>query len=51
MQGLMMNRPLLISSILEHAARQSGAIAMVSHTADQGVHRTTYAELARSALE
>jgi fatty-acyl-CoA synthase len=50
MRGLMMDRPLLISSILEHAAAQYGATLMVSHTADQGVHRTSYAELAgRSA--
>ena len=46
MRGLMMDRPLLISSILEHAAAQYGDTPMVSHTADQGVHRTTYAELA-----
>jgi fatty-acyl-CoA synthase len=51
MQGLMMNRPLLISSILEHAGSQSGTITMVSHTADQGVHRTTYAELARRSCQ
>ncbi|HEX5077979.1 MAG TPA: long-chain-fatty-acid--CoA ligase [Geminicoccaceae bacterium] len=49
MRGLMMDRPLLISSILEHAALQSGDIAMVSHTGDLGVHRTSYAELARRA--
>jgi 3-(methylthio)propionyl---CoA ligase len=46
MHGLMMDRPLLISSILERAAWQSGDTAMVSHTGDQGVHRTNYAELA-----
>ena len=51
MQGMMMDRPLLISSILEHAALQSGATAMVSHTADQGAHRTTYGELARRSRQ
>jgi 3-(methylthio)propionyl---CoA ligase len=51
MRGLMMDRPLLISSILEHAALQSGEIAMVSHTGDLGVHRTTYAELARRSRQ
>jgi 3-(methylthio)propionyl---CoA ligase len=51
MHGLMMNRPLLISSILEHAARQSGDTAMVSHTGDGAVHRTSYAVLARRARQ
>jgi 3-(methylthio)propionyl---CoA ligase len=51
MRGLMMDRPLLISSILEHAALRSGATAMVSHTADLGAHRTTYAELARRSRQ
>jgi fatty-acyl-CoA synthase len=51
MRGLMMDRPLLISSILEHAALQSGDIAMVSHTGDLGVHGTTYAELARRSRQ
>jgi 3-(methylthio)propionyl---CoA ligase len=51
MHGMMMDRPLLISSILEHAALQSGDTAMVSHTGDLGVHRTTYAELARRSRQ
>jgi len=51
MHGMMMDRPLLISSILEHAAAQSGNTAMVSHTTDQGVHRTNYAELARRSRQ
>jgi 3-(methylthio)propionyl---CoA ligase len=45
MRGLMMDRPLLISSILEYAANHHGDAEMVSCTADQMVHRTTYAEL------
>ena len=51
MRGLMMDRPLLISSILEHAAERCGDTPMVSHTADQGVHRTSYAELSRRAKQ
>jgi acyl-CoA synthetase (AMP-forming)/AMP-acid ligase II len=51
MHGMMMDRPLLISSILEHAALQSGDTAMVSHTSDLGAHRTTYAELARRSRQ
>ena len=51
MHGMMMDRPLLISSILEHAALQSGATAMVSHTGDLGAHRTSYAQLARRARQ
>ncbi|MEM7023245.1 MAG: long-chain-fatty-acid--CoA ligase [Pseudomonadota bacterium] len=45
MQGLMMDRPLLISSILEHAAAQHGQVEIVSQTADLGVYRTTYDDL------
>jgi acyl-CoA synthetase (AMP-forming)/AMP-acid ligase II len=51
MHGLMMDRPLLISSILEHTAEQNGDTTMVSHTSDQGVHRTTYAELAERSRQ
>ncbi|MGH6919918.1 MAG: long-chain-fatty-acid--CoA ligase [Geminicoccaceae bacterium] len=51
MHGLMMDRPLLIASILEHAALQSGDTVMVSHTGDQDVHRTTYALLARRSRQ
>jgi acyl-CoA synthetase (AMP-forming)/AMP-acid ligase II len=45
MRGLMMDRPLLISSILEYAADYHGDAEIVSCTADQAAHRTTYAEL------
>jgi acyl-CoA synthetase (AMP-forming)/AMP-acid ligase II len=51
MRGLMMDRPLLISSILEHAAARCGDTAMVSHTGDAGTHRTSYAELARRSRQ
>ncbi len=41
MHGLMMNRPLLISSIAEHAARFHGDREIVSVTADNPRHRCT----------
>jgi 3-(methylthio)propionyl---CoA ligase len=49
MQGLMMDAPLLISSILEHAADVHGATPIVSRTAEGGLHRTTYAAAHRRA--
>ncbi len=51
MRGLMMDRPLLISSLLEHAAEQYGDTPMVSQTADLGVHRTTYGQLAQRSAQ
>jgi 3-(methylthio)propionyl---CoA ligase len=51
MRGLMMDRPLLVSSILDHAAERYGAVEMVSCTADAPVHRTTYAALRRRVMQ
>jgi fatty-acyl-CoA synthase len=45
MRGLMMDRPLLISSIMDYAADHHGASEMVSVSADGIAHRTGYAEL------
>ncbi len=42
--GLMQDAPLLISSILEHAARCHGDTEVVSRTVEGGIHRYTYAE-------
>jgi fatty-acyl-CoA synthase len=44
MQGLMMDAPLLVSSVLEHAARVHGTTEIVARTPEGGIHRTTYAE-------
>jgi fatty-acyl-CoA synthase len=44
MQGLMMDAPLMVSSLLEHAARVHGATAIVSRTVEGGIHRTNYGE-------
>ncbi len=44
MLGLMQDRPLLISSILTHAASQHGEQEIVSNTIEGGVHRYTFAD-------
>mgnify|MGYP000347898453 CR=1 FL=1 len=44
MQGLMMDFPLTITSIMEHAERVHGAQEIVSVTRDNPRHRYTYAE-------
>ncbi|NIL95355.1 MAG: long-chain-fatty-acid--CoA ligase [Woeseiaceae bacterium] len=44
MFGLMMNTPLLISAIAEHAARYHGGREIVSVTADNPRHRYTYGD-------
>src|SRR5262249_55453065 len=46
MQGLMQRHELLISSILEHAARHHGDAELVSRRADGSLARTNYAALA-----
>ena len=47
MQGLMMDTPLLISSILKHADSTFGGREIVSVTADNPLHRYTYADCFR----
>jgi len=45
MQGLMMDMPLLISSLIEHADRHHGDTEIVSKTVEDGsIHRYTYRE-------
>ena len=46
MNGLMMEQPLLISSLLVHAERHHGDQEVVSRRVEGDVHRTTYRELA-----
>jgi acyl-CoA synthetase (AMP-forming)/AMP-acid ligase II len=46
MNGLMMQVPLLISSLLVHAERHHGEQEVVSRRVEGDVHRTTYRELA-----
>ncbi len=47
MQGLMMDMPLLVSSILQHAARHFGDTEIVSRRVEGDIHRYTYAECER----
>ena len=44
MQGLMMDMPLLISSILQHAARHHADTEIVSRRVEGDIHRYTYAD-------
>ena len=46
MNGLMMQQPLLISSLLVHAERHHGEREVVSRRVEGDLHRTTYRELA-----
>jgi 3-(methylthio)propionyl---CoA ligase len=44
MRGQMMDMPLLVSSLIEHADRNHGDVEIVSRTVEGPVHRTTYSE-------
>ena len=44
MLGLMQSQPLLISTIIEHAARHHADAEIVSRTIEGGLHRYTYAQ-------
>jgi 3-(methylthio)propionyl---CoA ligase len=46
MHGLMMHRPLLISSLLTHAERHHGEQLVVSRRVEGDIHRCTYSALA-----
>src|SRR5688572_10271982 len=46
MNGLMMQQPLLISSLLVHAERHHGDQEVVSRRVEGDIHRTTYREIA-----
>ncbi|WP_204117365.1 long-chain-fatty-acid--CoA ligase [Paraburkholderia sp. C35] len=47
MQGMMMDRPLLISAILQHAVRSYGEVEVVSRDGDRPLFRYTYGAMAR----
>ncbi len=49
MLGLMQDQPLLVSSILTHAARQHGDTEVVSRESSGVLHRSSYAKLERRA--
>src|SRR5260370_29103217 len=45
MRGLMMDRPLLISSLIRYAAQYRGSAEIVSRSPEDGLHRYTYRDL------
>jgi len=47
MNGLMMDMPLQISSILKHAARHHGDVEIVSRRVEGDIHRTNYRDIER----
>jgi acyl-CoA synthetase (AMP-forming)/AMP-acid ligase II len=49
MNGLMMQQPLLISTLLTHAERHHGTQQVVSRRVEGDVHRYTYRELGARA--
>ena len=51
MLGLMMKTPLLLSSILTHAARSFPDVEIVSRTPDHPDHRTNYAGLLKRSSQ
>jgi acyl-CoA synthetase (AMP-forming)/AMP-acid ligase II len=51
LRGLIMERPLLISGMLEHAATVSADREMVSRSVEGPIHRTTYGELHKRARQ
>ncbi|HPH70105.1 MAG TPA: AMP-binding protein, partial [Kofleriaceae bacterium] len=51
MNGRMMQMPLLVSSILQHAARHHGDTQVVSRRVEGDLHRTTYAQIAKRAAQ
>jgi fatty-acyl-CoA synthase len=51
LQGLMMQIPLLISSLIKHADRHHGDTEIVSRRVEGDIHRTTYRELHRRSRQ
>ena len=51
MNGLMQDRPLLISSLLTHAERYSGQVEVVSRRIEGDLHRYTWADVAQRSRQ
>ena len=51
MRGLMMDWPLLISTMIEHGAQNHADAEIVSRSVEGPIHRTTYAEINRRAKQ
>src|SRR6185503_3049014 len=51
MRGLMMDRPLLISSLVEHAAEVFGSVEIVTRTVEGPIHRYTWRDARHRAKQ
>ena len=51
MQGLMQDRPLLISSLIEHAVAMHPDAEIVSRTVEGPLHRCTYGDIHRRSKQ
>src|SRR5271169_4089047 len=51
MRGLMMDRPLLIQSLIQYASRYHAETEIVSRTTEGPLHRYTYADAERRARQ
>ena len=51
MNGLMMNMPLMISSLIKHADRHHGDTEIVTRLTEGGIHHYTYAEAHRRSRQ
>ena len=51
MQGLMQDRPLLISSLIEHADTFHPRVEIVSRPVEGPVHRTTWSDVHRRSKQ
>src|SRR5947207_14900756 len=51
MRGLMSEQPLLISMLIQHAARFHGEVEIVSRTVEGDIHRYTYADAERRSRQ
>ncbi len=51
MFGLMQEQPLMISSIIRHAARHHGSVEVVSKTVEGSIHRCNYADIERRSRQ
>ncbi len=51
LRGLMMEQPLLISSLIDYAAAQYGDVEIVSRSVEGPFHRYTYADAARRSRQ
>ena len=51
MRGLMMDRPLLISSLLEHAAEVFSSVEIVTRTVEGPIHRYTWRDARKRSAQ